>query len=128
MKKACMKCKSVDNEYVWEEKYEVSNEIDTEKYLKEMIQRFNSTLHPNESAREILEMWEEPLEIDILPKIQHMWEKTNLVTQSRGGQLYDTYKCAKCGITGKRFGIGNIVKRDSKYKADRYNYCREKQN
>ena len=123
MKKACMKCKSINNEYVWEEKYEVSDETDTEIYLKEMIQRFNNTLRPQEPAREILEMLEEPLEIDTLPKIQHMWEKTNLVTQSRGGRLYDTYKCAKCGITGKRFGLSDIVKRDSKYKADKYNYC-----
>lgn len=62
MKKACMKCKSVDNEYTWEERYEVSNDTDSEKYLSDMIDKFNRTLRPKESAREIVNVWEEPVE------------------------------------------------------------------
>lgn len=123
MKKACMKCKSVNNEYVWEEKYEVSNETNSRRYLTDMIDRFNNTLRPKESAREILEVWEEDFGTDVTPNIPHEWEKTNLVTQSNRGRMYDTYKCTRCGITGKRFGLSEIVTRDSKYNANKYNFC-----
>lgn len=122
MKKACMKVKKVNNCSSWEETYLVEDSVDTEKYLNGMLDKFNATLMPHESAREILEIWEEPVDgIDI--KTAHMWEKTNLVTITKNGMSYDTCKCAKCGITGKRFGLCGQVQRDTKYKSVKYNYC-----
>ena len=37
----------------------------------------------------------------------HKFSKVNLVTQRGRGQMFDTYKCEYCGLTGKRFGIGS---------------------
>ena len=123
MKKACMKCKNVNNDYIWEEKYEVPEDTDVEIYLSDTIQWFNSTLRPNESLRKIVEIWEEAMEDGSVPNRPHVWEKTNLVTQSGKGRLYDTYKCTSCGITGKRFGLNGNVTRDNKYKAMKYLFC-----
>jgi hypothetical protein len=54
---------------------------------------------------------------------EHDWEKTNLVTVSDRSGLYDTMRCKCCGITGKRFGLGPDVRRDPKFKAERYLKC-----
>jgi hypothetical protein len=47
---------------------------------------------------------------------EHLWEKQNLVTVASAGKvgMHDIYKCKKCGITGKRFGVGPI-RRDKKF-------------
>lgn len=37
--------------------------------------------------------------------------------------MYDTVICDICGITGRRYGIGEEVERDRKYKAKCYETC-----
>jgi len=48
----------------------------------------------------------------------HDWEKTNLVTISDKSGIYDTQKCRVCGVTGKRYGFGDICL-DQKYKRNK---------
>jgi len=42
----------------------------------------------------------------------HDWEKKSLVTRSDSSGMYDLYICNRCRITGKRFGLGEIVQAD----------------
>jgi hypothetical protein len=49
------------------------------------------------------------LRVEVKPNnklLKHVWEKTNLVTVMKGRVSYDTYQCERCGMTGKRFGLG----------------------
>lgn len=39
----------------------------------------------------------------------HEWEKQNLVTQKDKIGLYDKFRCARCGVTVKRYGLGPIT-------------------
>jgi len=39
----------------------------------------------------------------------HQWEKQNLVTKTDKIGLYDEYRCERCGVTVKRYGLGPIV-------------------
>ncbi len=60
---------------------------------------------------------------DVATGPQHDWEKTNLVTIMAGGP-HDTAKCRVCGITAKRYGIGERYTLDPKYaKAAVYTRC-----
>ncbi len=45
----------------------------------------------------------------------HNWEKINLVTIKMGWQVYDTYKCLRCGAEGKRFGLSPHVTPNKRY-------------
>lgn len=58
--------------------------------------------------------------------LRHDWKKINLVTISKRGRLYDAYRCKRCGITGKRFGLDDIVVRDKKYWNKKYFYCQKR--
>jgi hypothetical protein len=46
------------------------------------------------------------IEITTFP---HDFQKKNLVTISDRTGHYDLYKCSKCGIEGKRYGLGNML-------------------
>ena len=37
--------------------------------------------------------------------------------------MYDGMYCVRCGITGKRFGLGSHIKIDSKYKKKAFLKC-----
>ena len=40
----------------------------------------------------------------------HKFEKSNLVTQrGRSGRVFDEYKCAHCGLKGKRYGLNEAI-------------------
>jgi len=53
----------------------------------------------------------------------HDWHKTSLVAMmTPSGVIHDTYKCERCGITGKRYGTGYVI-RDSKYRHKCYSRC-----
>ena len=90
---------------------------------EKVIDDFNSFIYPGQRRRELIAAI--PLKDNL--KKTHSWEKSNLVTQIKGGSIYDSYKCEKCGITGKRFGFCGSVILDSKYKADKYKFCNPKQ-
>jgi len=86
---------------------------------KEMVQEFNTTLHPGERARKLIDY--EILEGENKP---HSWKKTNLVTQIKNGLQFDSYRCDICGVTGKRYGLGGYITLDTKYK--KQIYCKSK--
>lgn len=48
------------------------------------------------------------MKIDILLN-GHKFEKQNLVTLKDGKGNYDLYVCSKCGLQGKRRGLGNEI-------------------
>lgn len=87
------------------------------KWAKETLRRFNATLRPGEKERELLDV----VIIDAQEQ-EHNWHKTNLVTIMDRNGSYDAYRCQRCGITAKRFGLGEII-RDQKYKAEKYRRC-----
>jgi len=82
---------------------------------EQCIENFNASLYPGERERIL---------IGALPLIEknkpHSWVKNNLVTQTRRGIQYDTYKCGVCGVTGKRFSLSGGIVPDSKFKKDKY--------
>jgi len=103
----------------WTEEYE-KNTNDPQKWAEETIDAFNSSLRPGEAERILIEV----KKIDDVSVKHHTWKKTNLVTISRAGQTYDTYRCERCGITGKRYGLGDTIKKDSKFaRAKVYQRC-----
>ena len=105
----------------WTEDYIIGEEIDAEKYVKDMINNFNNTLHKGENPREVEKI--EILDELVLPMKKHIWEKQNMVTIVGKGIPYDKYKCTECGVTGKRFGLSPNVIRDSKFEALKYAHC-----
>lgn len=103
----------------WGEEYDIADNENATSYMTNIINNFNNTLRPGEKPRTLIAT-EEVSENGIQ---QHQYEKTNLVTiQGRNG-MYDTCKCRICGVTGKRYGLGGTVIRDSKYKAKCYENC-----
>ncbi len=111
-----------------ENRSEIANMAEAEKWATKIIQSFNDTLRPGELPRTIVRV--EPLGDDdddgkAWPEIKrHDWEKTNLVTVMNDYfGSHDTMKCRQCGITGKRFGIGPSVKIDSDFKAAGFLDC-----
>ena len=111
-------CKVNDEENTWFEEYDEDTN-DVEQWGKDTIEYFNSTSRPNECARKLLEVI--VLDKDSIEK--HSWKKTNLVTIIKGSMPYDTQKCQRCGITGKRYGLSETTKLDAKYKAFVYKRC-----
>jgi len=86
------------------------------------VNYFNSTLLAGEKPRKFLG------EVKIIA-LGHDWKKTTIVMrttknrQNKHGIMYDEYQCARCGITGRRYGVSDVIKRDDKYKAMKYEDC-----
>lgn len=112
--------KKVGHESTWKEEYVIDNNITPLEWAEKTIEKFNATLYPGESPRELVG-------VQVLNEIdkpnEHKWVKTNLFTIVRGSNVYDTMECEHCRITGKRRGLGSEVARDSKYKAKKYENC-----
>lgn len=112
--KAC----NEDNEKdFWWEDYE-DNITDPEKFGKDIVEYFNSTLRRYEKRRKYLGY----RVIKTVTFKEHDWSKQNIHTLERGGNYYDKLKCQRCGITGIRYGL-HKPKRDSKYKSNVYDRC-----
>jgi hypothetical protein len=113
----------------WDEFYMLPDGVDDDTVwdiMEKELTKFNTTLRSNESPRTIMEINED----DSINEsycgilIQHEWRKTNLVTLMDGRSSYDTVACEKCGITGKRYGLGiSGVHRDKKYQSIKYGTC-----
>lgn len=116
-----MTIKRINSDYTWEEEYNIEAGMEPREFAENLIDNFNNTLRPNETARELIGV----MVIDENSEVirNHKWEKQNLVTIIKGGSSYDIMECSVCGITGKRYGLGGVVKRDSKYNANCYNTC-----
>ena len=115
------KVKQVETGYIMNEEHNINNGEDMNAFAKNLIDNFNNTLRPNESPRELLSV--ELVEQLTVVLNDHSWEKQNSFTIIRGGSIYDIMKCQICGVTGKRHGIGNGIKRDTKFNGKCYNKC-----
>jgi hypothetical protein len=95
----------------WDEpmQYNVGDNVTAEEHGQSIIDAFNRSLRDGECARVMISAISDN-ESDIQT---HNWEKYNAVTQSGG---YDTYKCSKCGVTGKRYGLNGSIKLDYRYR------------
>lgn len=90
------------------------------QWARDMIAHFNATLRPGDAER-VLD-YVDVETFDGVQKIPHDWEKTNLVTISDRNGIYDTAKCRACGITSKRFGVGEHT-RDKAFAGAEYETC-----
>lgn len=110
-----MWCKNVGapDDSAWSEPYQKRCR-NVEEEARKILDYFNSTLHPKETAREIVRVEEDVGDA----ALKHNWVKTNLVTLpgKRGGMSYDTARCTDCGATSKRYGIGGDYTLDKKFK------------
>ena len=106
----------------WEhyDKREVKTLEAAQAWSEQLIEWFNETLRPGEQKRKLLAV---ELEGKSEPG-QHDWYKTNMYTllDNRLG-MYDAMICRACRITGKRFGLNEHVKVDSKFRAKKYQKC-----
>lgn len=95
------------------------NLMQAEDWAFQLIQSFNRTCRPGESERVLLKT--EVVGIST----EHDWfKRTDGMSTSFRGRMADIMECSKCGITGKRFGLGHAgIKRDAKYRSRRYSFC-----
>jgi hypothetical protein len=109
-----------ENDFWWEnyDKDEVTN---PDVFGFQLVEKYNNSLRHHDKQRKYLGF--ERIDDSIFVKKNHDWYKTNLITMISGKLCYDTYQCLKCGITGKRFGLNDIIVKDPKYKAEKYNNC-----
>lgn len=110
---------------VWTEDYdkagigENGNQLQAEDWAFNLIKRFNETCRPGESHRKLLRT-----ELLGTSTVQHNWSKmTSGMSVQFRGRIVDIVTCLNCGITGKRFGLGSVIKRDAKYRAKRFEVC-----
>jgi len=93
---------------------------DPEKWSRDILDWFNSTLRPGERKRLFVHC---EIEGEV-PPAEHKWSKTTAMTKSNQyGSPYDGMHCERCGVTGKRFGIGPVVKLDSKFRLKVFKRC-----
>lgn len=90
------------------------------QYVLSVLRGFNATLRSGERAREY-----GGISKILDNRREHVWEKTNLVTISKRGQMYDTAKCKNCPVTAKRHGLSDYHVRDPKFKAKKWERCSE---
>lgn len=107
---------------IWEEEYDLPHE----QAAHDMIKSYNAFLRPGERSRTLLSITlKEDQNVKPEPK-PHKWLKTNLYTVFKGNRYFDTYECEVCGITGKVFGTGPVI-RDPSYKAKKYTWCQNEE-
>lgn len=113
-----MKVMKVSTGDAWWEEYSERTD-DAQKYAESMINRFNETLRPHESPRQLLEVVKLS---DVNEK--HAWYKlTSGQSVIFRGHVVDIMECSCCHITGKRFGLNSFIKIDSKYKKKAFQKC-----
>ena len=107
----------------WEEqnRSEVSDLEQAQSFSKFLIKEYNSSLRLHERRRTVI-----GVEIGGDRKLDHDWEKTNLVTIMSGYSSYDTARCRVCGCEARRFGLGGYT-RIGKWRGAKWESCpREK--
>jgi len=112
-----IKVKNSDGTIHWEkyDKPELHTEAQVQQWAVDTIRRFNADLRPGELRREIIRVW------TFGDSQEHTWDKLSLVTEPGG---FDRMQCRKCGITGKRYGLGQSgVQLDKEFQKKRYIKC-----
>jgi len=104
----------------WTEDYDKVEVVDAQKWAEDTVAWFNSTLRPGEKPRKLIGV---TVQGESDPVKEHDWGKQNLVTVANGGAIYDVYKCKNCGVSGRRYGLGERVLRDTKFSAKIYENC-----
>lgn len=107
----------------WEEYDEETDNPD--QWGKDIVKFFNSTLREGERPRTFIRAEV----IDTAKSEGIVQQSHDWVKDIRGmsvyfrGHVVDIMYCNKCGITGKRYGLSSRVRRDSKYRSKKYEYC-----
>jgi hypothetical protein len=123
-----IKCKNITDktgEHAWWETYEETT-TDPEQWGKNIVAYYNRTLRKHETKRVFLKA---VIYGDALNEEQHDWDKqlgkmSVMTNQGVTGRLYDGMYCTKCGITGKRFGLGSShIAIDSKFRKKAFRKC-----
>ena len=110
---------TVEPDETWGEDYD-KDILDAEEWAKETVAGFNQTLRPGERERMLLAV--EVLDSDNA-KFHEWIKRTDGMSISFRGRIADLVYCAKCGITGKRFGLSSTVFIDSKYRKKVFRRC-----
>ena len=112
------KIQLTDGDNLWWEEY-IDNTSDITQYGKDVVTFFNNTLRPNEKPRTFVSA-----ELISNEYRLHEWDKNikGMSVQTKDG-IVDLMYCKVCGITAKRHGLAAYIKRDPKYKSEKYEYC-----
>ena len=103
----------------WWEEYD-KDIIDAHSWAERTVSEFNATLHPKERSRELLAVEV----LDRQSQKDHDWEKTTLTTISNGYHIYNKYRCRRCGVTAKRYGLSESFVLDGRFaRAEVYQRC-----
>ena len=111
-----------DSRAEWREKFnkpEVVDQATAESVGRGLVQYYNDTLRPGERPRTFLGA---SLTSTGEVRESHEWEKTNSFTIMERGRPFDTAQCVKCGVTAKRFGLGEPTL-DPQFRAQAFRYC-----
>ena len=112
-------CRKLGSTNEWTETYN-KNITDPQDWAKKTMSNFNGNLRPHEQAREIVR-------VEILEDNNdsfHSWDKlTTGQSVLFRGDIVDLMRCSKCGVTGKRFGLNERIKLDSKFKGKAFERC-----
>lgn len=123
MKFALIVAHAAHPENTWRENYsdaEIETVDQAKAYGAKLIDGFNSSLRPHETARVLIDVELDP---NADTKTPHKWEKSALVTQmdpARG--MFDPVRCKVCGAVARRYGI-NLIKRQKPFTALKWATC-----
>ena len=108
-----------ENGQEWWEEYDKDIK-NAQEWAKDTIDYFNNTLSPREKLRQLIK-------VEILDESNerhHRWVKrTDGMSVTFRGQIVDLMFCERCRITGKREGLNDFVKIDSKYRKKAFREC-----
>lgn len=117
-----VKNEGADDSTAWEEHEDraaLLTREQCEQWSRDTLARFNATLRSHERPRALVRVDFE----DDSKSSAHDFIKQNGATIMRGNRSYDFYKCSRCGVTGKRFGLSEVVVLDKQYSANVYQDC-----
>lgn len=89
------------------------------KWAENTINYFNRTLKPGEESVILIN-------VEILDDRNdkyHRWVKQNCTSVNFKGSIVDLFKCERCGLTGKKYGLAGTVTIDSKYNKKVFREC-----
>ena len=104
----------------WWESYD-KNITDPQRWAAGTIKQYNTTLHEGDLPRELLEVVVEDTDN---AKFHDWYKRTDGMSVDDGhGLTCDLYRCRRCGITGKRHGLGQDIQIDWKFRAKVFKNC-----